>query len=69
MLEIASKVFVPRPQRTPGVEGRAVAPTPSRCLCLLWARARAEERRRIARDLHDGAQRPRPRGCSRSTGA
>jgi signal transduction histidine kinase len=55
MLEIAATLFVPRSQGTPGFEGRSVAPL-SRCLRLVRARARAEERRRIARDLHDGAQ-------------
>jgi signal transduction histidine kinase len=35
----------------------AVTPlAPDGCVHLLLARARAEERRRIARDLHDGAQ-------------
>jgi signal transduction histidine kinase len=56
MLELAVTVFAPRPQRTSVVEGLAATSTLSRCLDLLLARARAEERRRIARDLHDGAQ-------------
>jgi signal transduction histidine kinase len=56
MLELAVTVFAPRPQRTSVVEGLAATPTFSRCLRLLLAHTRAEERRRIARDLHDGAQ-------------
>jgi signal transduction histidine kinase len=56
MLELAVTVCAPRSQRTSVVEGLAATPTLSRCLCLLLAQARAEERRRIARDLHDGAQ-------------
>jgi signal transduction histidine kinase len=42
-------------QKTPVIEGRAASSTLSRFLSLL-TRARAEERRRITRDLHDGAQ-------------
>jgi signal transduction histidine kinase len=47
MLEPAVTPLAPRFHRTSGAE---------RCVHLLLARARAEERRRIARDLHDGAQ-------------
>jgi hypothetical protein len=56
MLELAVTVFASRPQRTSVAEGLAATSTLSRCLRLLLAQARAEERRRIARDLHDGAQ-------------
>jgi signal transduction histidine kinase len=56
MLETAATVLVPPTDRRPGIEGRATTSTLSRCLRLLLARARTEERRRIARDLHDGAQ-------------
>jgi signal transduction histidine kinase len=56
MLEPAATAVAPRPARTPAVEG-GPAPSPlSRLLRLLLSRARVEERRRIARDLHDGAQ-------------
>jgi signal transduction histidine kinase len=56
MLEPAVMALAPRPQRSSAGEGRAALSTLSRFLRLLLARARAEERRRIARDLHDGAQ-------------
>src|ERR1044072_9057862 len=54
MLEIPATV--PRPQRTTGIGGAPTPPTLPRSMRLLLARARTEERRRIARDLHDGAQ-------------
>jgi signal transduction histidine kinase len=47
MLEPVVTPLVPRLHRTSGIE---------RCVHLLLSQARAEERRRIARDLHDGAQ-------------
>jgi signal transduction histidine kinase len=53
MLEPAVTAAAPR---TSVVEGGAASSMLSRFLRLLLARARAEERRRIARDLHDGAQ-------------
>jgi signal transduction histidine kinase len=56
MLEIPATVLVPPTERRPGVEGRTTTSALSRCLRLLLARTRIEERRRIARDLHDGAQ-------------
>jgi signal transduction histidine kinase len=56
MLENATTVLVPRTERRPGIGGRAPTSTLSRCLRLLLARARIDERRRVARDLHDGAQ-------------
>ncbi len=56
MLEIAAPQAAPQTPSTHGLERRAAPSTLSRCLRLLLARARAEERRRIARDLHDGAQ-------------
>jgi signal transduction histidine kinase len=49
MLESAATAVAPRPDRP------ASSPL-SRFVLLLLADARAEERRRIARDLHDGAQ-------------
>ena len=55
MLQPAVTALAPRPRKTPAAEGRAVS-TLSRFLRMLLARARADERRRIARDLHDGAQ-------------
>ena len=56
MLEPAVTALAPRPHGMSVIEGCAAPSTLSRFLRLLLARARAEERRRIARDLHDGAQ-------------
>jgi signal transduction histidine kinase len=56
MLELVATVFDPLRSRTSVADGHTVASALARGLHLLLARARAEERRRIARDLHDGAQ-------------
>ncbi len=56
MLHPAVTASAPRPRKTSLVEGRAASSRLSRSLRLVLARARVEERRRIARDLHDGAQ-------------
>jgi signal transduction histidine kinase len=56
MPELAVTVRASRTPGTPVVAGRSVASALSRCLRLFLLRAQAEERERIARDLHDGAQ-------------
>jgi signal transduction histidine kinase len=56
MLEPAVTALAPRPHRTSVIEGCAASWTLSRFLRPLLEHARAEARRRIARDLHDGAQ-------------
>jgi signal transduction histidine kinase len=56
MPELAVTVRASRTVGIPVVAGPFVASALSRCLRLLLARAQAEERERIARDLHDGAQ-------------
>jgi signal transduction histidine kinase len=56
MLEPAVTVGAPPQRRTWVAAGGTATSALPRCLRLLLARARAEERRRVARDLHDGAQ-------------